>query len=157
MAIDLKGGDITARQSFLIRDDCLVCLTQRSGHDRVRRIFFDRVAAVIVWRRPPWGALLFALFLPGLPGGFMLATGETVLMALGGALLGVWAIVTLGLFWAGRTRFRIIRDDEGFEFAATATPRAIQRFHTKLVDRIEKHQASLAAQADESTPTPGAL
>ena len=150
--VDLMAADLTfagqlSRHSLVIEPSYLVVLEHGTLRDRTRRILYDRVESVLVWRRPPWGRIIVISLLLGGPALLLLflPVGQPVVtgLALFVLLLAV-AIVARYVTW-GCTYIQITRDGEARLFKGVVWPKRRERFLARLTESIRTAQATEAS------------
>jgi hypothetical protein len=150
VAVDLVGATLTRRQSLLVDDDALVVLESIGSRDRVRRVLYDRVASVVVWRALPWVRMLLVAVLAGLPGMGMLTLegGEYV-----GWPLLIFTIIALGRYlYSGKTFIRMRRGRADMTLTTIARPGKVEKALERLCRHIERAQGDAIRRAAERQP-----
>lgn len=161
MPVDLTYSNWFSRVGMLIEDDHLLLLEYRFSTDRLRRIPFEHVRSVAVWRSVPiWPILLIALILL-LPASLILLTGEPGLDIVAG-ILAIVGFTFIGyLVYVGRTTVQITLDGRQRRFSLMVHPGKLDRFLDRLVQRIHAVQAnkrlSAANRLDAQATTPQPL
>lgn len=149
MSADLKIVDVLTRQSLLVEPTCLVVLEHQTLSDRMRRVLFDRVESVTVWRGVLWGRVILILLLM-LPAALLLLIDDPVARGIALTVLLCTGLALLYYLWCGKTRIRIVRDGEERAFTAIAPPGRVRRFRDKLEAAIRADQARARAEAQAS-------
>ena len=148
MAADLTISKLVYSESLLITEDSLVCLERRSTKDRVRRILFDRLESVVVWRTLPLVAMLIVALLLGPIGLILMVVGDEGRIA-GDILIAILFLVEIGLLLCGKTHIRIAHEGKRREFSLVARPGKAHRFVRRLCESIEASQARAIRRAEE--------
>lgn len=152
MAVDLKFAGYMQRYSLVLLDDQLVELQHSMTRDRVRRIHFDRIDSVVVWRRMARGRLLLVFVLLGLPAILLLSSGFTVALFSGALLLAIAALLGLHYLYAGRSTIRVVRAGRTYEYSGVIRRARLGRFVSRLERGIRSVQAP-AQSGDEVSAT----
>jgi len=159
MAVDLKSAGLVRVESFVIRDDCLVILERETTSDRMRKMFFDRVESVVVWRAFPWrraliGGVLTALPAAGFAAGAATARVDWEILAFFAIFFAaVFLIMELRYLIDFKTHIRITRDGATKEIVVIVGPGKVRRFVRRLCGNIRAVQeAAHAASASKPEP-----
>ena len=159
MAADMKSAGLVRVESFIIRDDCLVMLERETTSDRMRRIFFDRVESVVVWRAFPWGRALISGALTALPAAGFAAGAANARMDW--EILAFFAILFAAAFLFlelrylidFKTHIRITRDGATKDIVVIVRTGKVRRFVRRLRGNIRTVQeAAHAAAASKTEP-----
>ena len=146
MPVKLKT-DSWSKPSMLIPDAEYVTVVEMGQtEDRLRRILYDRIANIVVWRRLPWfRMLLFSAALGVIAWAFFAAKVAEA----GIVTLIVLAVVLIRYGACGKTFVRICRAGEDRQFVFRARPAKVQRFLRTLRENIEFCQRAAAQKARE--------
>lgn len=145
MAVDLKISGLFSRKSLVLQDEYLIEVSHHSMSDRVRRIGYDRIEAVMVSLGVAWGSILLAGIFVGI--GLLLAMAAMQ----GGVDRDAWAFFAVMFLAIGvplmvravllrSLRLRITRGERDYDYKALTTPRGMDKFIVKLETRIEACQ-----------------
>jgi hypothetical protein len=144
MSVDLKSITLFKRSSLLLMDDCLIMLDHEHTRDRVRRIMFDRVENVVIWRRIPWGRIIFLLIVLGLPAFGVVLMEKDTGRIIGECLLALVAAVIAWYLYCRHTTIYITRGGQTHMVGGIFRPGRVRRFRDRLIDGIRNTQATLA-------------
>lgn len=130
----------------LIEKNCLGYYEHQFGSDRVRRMLFDRLESVVVWRRFPWDrAAIFTIVL-GLPALVLTVAGvymnEPGLWGFGAVVLCLWALVFGRFVWYGRSTILVHRDGKSKRIHVIVSPRKLTRFLETLDQAVVLYQST---------------
>lgn len=153
MGADLTASAWTRRESVVLTEDSLIILEQEYRQDRMRKVLFDQVSSLVVWRKFPLGRSLAFTAVMGVPAGILLAaardsmdsTPEYVVAA---CLLGLLVLILVRYFICGKTFIRIGYSGNVREFAFIARPGRMRKFLDQLVANIRKTQEEAIRRAE---------
>ena len=134
--MEISLANLARRGSLAPSKDCLLWLEQDSGADRVRRIFYDRIASVAVWRVIPWGRLAIFTFIFVLPGVGVLMIDEDFAKVFGGVLLAIGLVADIRYLYCQKTVMAIERDGEVRRFNMVVRPGKLKAFMDELCAQI---------------------
>ena len=144
------GADLTAstwfrRESVVLMDDSLVILETEYRKDRMRKILFDQVSDVTVWREFPLGRTLLFIAVLGLPAAIIVGSywppfHDTAAYVIVACILGPLLIILLRYFICGKTFIRIGYSGNVREFTFIARPGRMRKFLARLVANIQMAQ-----------------
>jgi hypothetical protein len=144
------------RQSLVLDVDCLIKLEHEWlewSKNRVRKVMFDRVEQIVVWRVVPWVRVLVVALVFGLPGLLlMLLTDIPGLTVLGAALILVALVVDAWFLYCRKTTIRIIRAGKTEDITSISRPARVQRLVQAMVRNIHTVQAVAAAPTLPAEP-----
>ncbi len=142
MATKLRQVGWFRRQTIEVEPHQLLLLQPEWGSDRVRRVLFDRVSTLVVWRVMPWDRIIVVLILLGVPTTLLLSLGsDDVTLTIGGIFLGI-ALLLVRYVVVRRTHFAVARADTMYRFNTIAGSGKVDRFVDELVKAIETVQAA---------------
>ena len=149
MAITLRGsGGWFSRTSLLFDQDSLIILEQASFNDRLRRILYDRVESLVIWKRIPWLYLVLSLLLFA-PGVLIILYGPNhVAKGIGAGIVISWLALVARLLYCRLTTIRITRASKVREIKVLQSPRKVDRFSARLRSEIEETQQRKALEAE---------
>jgi hypothetical protein len=141
-------------------NDCLVRLEHERTRDRMRKIMFDRIESITVWRKLPVARMLVLGLLIALPSALVLFIQETVSTIIGGSLLALAVCVISWYGYCGYITIRIVRLGKTYDLAGIYRPGRLRSFLERLMAGIRAAQQNVVAsqtqepepQVDETTP-----
>lgn len=148
MPTDLTTSGLLHRTSVLVRDNELVLLEHQFTKDRLRRIAYDRVEAVLCWRTMPWVRMMLFLIGLGTPG-ILLVIYEPSVMLIGWLLISMAVLIVLRYLYLGKSLIRITRAGNDYHLEGIVSPRKLKRCLARLESAIHRFQAEAAATAKE--------
>ncbi|MFP4055239.1 MAG: hypothetical protein ACLF0G_00040 [Candidatus Brocadiia bacterium] len=149
MAADLAGARPLRRESLLVEGDCLIVLEHSGGgRDRLRRILFDRVESLLVWRTLPWVRMLGVALLLGVPAAPFLLVPEAP-AAVGWVILGCLLVAEGRYVYDRKTHIRVCRAGVARDFATVTRPGKVRRVIGTLRANIDAAQAEAHRRAAE--------
>jgi hypothetical protein len=130
-------------------DDSLVILESDRTADRMRKILFDRVEGVLLWKRLPWGRmLLVTLLIAGPSIAVFWAPGDEALV-IGGIGLSLAMLLLARYLWYGKSTLRLVRAGEVKDFTVIMRPGKLRKKVAAICQGVEETQArERAAQGD---------
>jgi hypothetical protein len=154
MAVDLAAHGLFQRASVVLDPDCLIKLEHSSTRDRLRKVMFDRVDHIIVWRVVPWVRVLLALLLIGVPGSLLLLVGDPVATAFAMIVILIALGVVSWYLYCRKTTIRIVRAGKIGDIRGIYRPRKVRRVVQAMVNNIRVVQMIPAAPAPPEPPVP---
>jgi hypothetical protein len=142
MAVDLKSTTLLRRISLLLDLDCLIRLEHGRSRDRVRKLMFDRVEYVQVWRNVPVVRLILSAVLLGVPALLLPLLAETVGLVTAIALLVILAAIWTFYFYCGNTTIRIVRSGKPEDIKGIFRPGKVRRLIERMEANIRATQAT---------------
>lgn len=153
MPADLTINSLSKQRSLLIEPESLVILQREGTRDRVRRIRFDRVESVVVWKSVAWVAAVFTSLLPLIVAVILISIGtsenEPGVSATGAGFLALAIILAAAVLMRGKTHIRIRRAGVNRDFACIKSQKKLRIFLDKLANAIDAAQESALTQALE--------
>jgi hypothetical protein len=150
VAVDFKEESLMHQVAVVIDDDALIMLERDGNRDRVRKILYDRVQSVLIWRKFPWlRAIIIGVFLLLLTLSFMpLAINSRNLAAKIPFVLCLITllVVELRYLYYKRTYLQIFRAGESKLFKLIISPGKVKSIVNRLVENINKTQTSLISK-----------
>lgn len=161
MPVDLQSRTLVQTTSLVLEDDSLAMLESDGNSDRVRRVLFEGVENVQVWRVAPLGRIIVSVLVFGLPAVGLLFVNEMPVYIFSAVLFLVGACVVAYFVFCGKTTIQIVNRGEVQKFVVVDRPKKIERFLTRLQDGINKtqaraHAAVALAQPQQPPPIPPA-
>ena len=150
MGADLKGANWLSKESAIVAADGLVILEHGGAKDRTRKILFDRVESVLVWKTLPWlRMLLFAVIL-GVPGTLLLLlVRDKVPSTIGAVVLGICVVIEAWYLYARKATIRVHRGGQNRDFVAITWPGRLRRVLGRMRQNIEAVQGQAAQRAEQ--------
>jgi len=154
MGAELTSSTWFRRESIVLIDDSLVILEQESRQDRMRKVLFDQVSSLVVWRKFPFGRSFAFTAVLGVPATIVIvATLEGSIDRTdgyipAGCMLGLLLLILLRYFVYGKTFVRIGYSGNVREFALIARPGRMRKFLDQLVVNIRKAQEEAIRRAE---------
>jgi hypothetical protein len=152
MSVDLRNASTFGRISLLVMDDCLIKLEHGYTRDRVRRLMYDAIESVIIWRRVPGVRITVCVVLFLLPGMGLLFANSTVAIVIGIFLLALALGLISWYIYAGKTIIRIVRIGKTDDVIGIFRPGRVRRFRTLFIDGIQRAQDAILAQSAGAEP-----
>lgn len=140
MAADLTTTGFFQRRSVILQNDHVVVLEHQSTKDRVRRIAFDRIEHVVLWRSLPWVYMVVYGLLLGGPGLAFLAVRSTPIIFIGLTLVAITVIIEARYLYMGKTSIRITRAGSAYVISGVVSPRKVDRFISRMEEAIHRAQ-----------------
>lgn len=153
MAVDLKTNSFFRRISLVLEPDALVKLEHDRTKDRVRKIMFDRVDQVIVWRRLPVLRIILVTAILCAPGALLLMTNEPVGIVIAFILLAIGLIVDAVYLYYRKTTIRIIRAGRAEDITGIFRPRKVRTLVANMQANIRATQAAGFARLNDAPPS----
>jgi hypothetical protein len=157
MSVDLKNNSMFKRSSLVLNDDCLITLEHERTQDRVRKIMFNRVESVIIWRAIPWLPIVLLTVLLGLPSIGVFLINETASTIIASILLAFVLAVIIAYLYCGRTTIRIIRGSQPQDISGIFRPGRLRRFRDRLIANIHQTQQNLLQNSPAAPDQPPLL
>ena len=153
MPADLTINSLSKKRSLLIEPESLVLLQREGTRDRVRRIRFDRVESVVVWKSVAWVAAIFTSLVPLIVAAILISLGTLEnapgVSATGAGFFALAIICAAAVLMRGKTHIRIRRAGVNREFVCIKSQRKIRVFLDKLTTAIDAAQEAALTQALE--------
>jgi hypothetical protein len=151
MSADLTYSGWMTRGSLVLQDDALVVLEHQVIRDRVKRIKYDRVSTLLIWREFPVGRAVLFLVLFGLPGISSLTTGGGGIVT-GSILLAVLAIIEIRYALYQKTHILIQRGERTYRYSGIFSRKKVNRFAERFASAARRSQThSNPPQPSETT------
>jgi hypothetical protein len=155
MAVDLATHTLFQRQSLVLDTDSLVKLEHEWSRDRLRKILFDRVDHLVVWRVIPWVRVLLATLIFGLPGFLMmLLASDPVPTVVGAILLVIALVIDARYLYCRKTTLRIVRAGKTEDITGICRPAKVRRLVQAMVRNIHTVQAVATTPQPPAPPPP---
>lgn len=158
MGADLTTSSWVRNESVVLTEDSLIILEQESRQDRMRKILFDQVASMVVWKRFPLGRSLGFVALLGAPAATITLTvassnpydrsAQTDWRIAAVCMLGLLLLILLRYIICGKTFIRIGYSGNVRELAFVARPGRMGKFLDRLVANIRKAQQEAILRAE---------
>jgi hypothetical protein len=148
MAVDLVGTSWLRKLSVLVMDDCLVLLESVGQRDRIRRVLFERLESLVVWKTLPWVRMLLAAVLLGAVAASLISFGDGVAIA-GQVILGVLVLIEGKYLYDRKTRIRIRYAGEDRDIVVILRPGKLRRVLDRLRANAEATQEQAIQRAEE--------
>ncbi len=130
----------TSFATLILRDDHLMILEPSFLHDRVRRVQFNHVEHLTVWRDVAVWRLVISLLI-ALPGVLLMTLGHgTAVLILGAVLLGLSLLVAARYVFRRRVGIRLVRGRTVCRYHVIASEQRVERFVEQLTRRIDQTQ-----------------
>lgn len=157
--IEIPTSNLFQRGSLVVDRHCLVILEQRFVADRARRVYYDRVSSLAIWRTVPWLRMLAVLLILALPGVLILAANRSNRMdspgvVIGLILLGLALLLLLRYAWYGVMHLRLKRDSATHQFHFVIRPGKARRMERMLNENIRADQQSVRS-SEPASPEDG--
>jgi hypothetical protein len=149
MAVDLKTNGFFGGTSIIVAPDCMIKLEHGGTKDRIRKVLFDRVEQVIVWRRVPVVRVVIVSVLLGLPGLLLLLVQETALTVFALLLLVITGAALAYYLYCRKTTIRIVRAGRFEEVTGVFWPSRVSRLLEMMRVNIRATQAQGMAMLAE--------
>jgi hypothetical protein len=142
MSVDLRSYKTFERYSILVMEDCVVKLEHTYGDDRIRRIKFDTLERMIIFRKTPWLRVII--------GGLLMLVGlltmlNNDLLILGVALAVVGLAVVIYYLYCGATTIRMVRRGIATDLDGIFRPGKVRKFREKVLDGVRRAQTASPA------------
>lgn len=147
MSVDLRSTSMFAKVSILLMDDCLIKLEHGRTEDRMRRVMYDTIQHVVIWRAIPWVRIVLCAVGFGLPGIALMFVGRNPGVAIGIVLLAIAVGLIARYFYCRVTTIRIVRDGKPQDITGLFSPRKVRKFRDRLVPAIQRVQGLTPAAA----------
>ena len=136
----LNIANVSQRGSISTTERCLLTLEYDSGSDRVRRVFYDRVSMVVVWKVTPWGRIILLSAIFVLPGLLLQLADAAEAHYIGAGLIVFGIAADLRYAYCRKTWVAILRDGESRKFQVIARPGKVRAFVEELCRQIRAVQ-----------------
>ncbi len=143
MAVDFTMRSLFSSRSAIIDDACLILLERAGSRDRVRRIQFDRVQSLIVWRSIPWFNVIFTA-IPFFVGTILMLVDEAVARSIGLVICLTMALIELWWFYCKKTMLVFVVDGAPTKLSFVNRPAKRDRIVQRIRTNIAQTQARLA-------------
>lgn len=155
MAADLRCAGWFQRQSLFLDDHELLVLEHEFIGDRVRRFRYDRLNALLLWRRMPWDHIVLATLSLSPAGGLLVAFAEPPgAQVFGLALLVLWvAVLVRAVAWQ-RTYVQLVRGSRAHVYATVTPRRRVTAFRDRLLAQVPSSAAPSAPSAEDQETMP---
>jgi hypothetical protein len=134
--------------------DSLVKLEHSGTKDRIRKILFNRVDQIIVWRQMPAVRMIVVVIFLALPGLLLLLPREIATTIIAIILLLLAGIILAFYTYCRKTTIRIIRAGRIEDITGVFWPRKVQRLVAGMAHNIREVQArgfeAMAAKQTEA-------
>lgn len=139
---DIRCYGWLMRQSLYVTDGHLMILEHEFSSDRVRRIRYEHLEHLLLWRRMPMDRIIIVGLLLGLPALLLiLLGGDQALTIIGGVVLVVAAVMLWRYIAFKRTYIRLSRGGHQYTYATISSPDRVQRFRDRVLSRVELFSA----------------
>lgn len=152
MGVDLKSNSFFKRISIVLMDDSLVTLEHERTQDRSRRIMFDRIESVVVWRSIPWVRIVLIGLLIVLPAASILFIGRLTSTIIGTMFLAFGLAVILWYFYCRHTILRIMRAGQAHDISGIYRPGRFRPFRDRLISNIRNSQQVMVDSSGAMPP-----
>lgn len=158
MAVDFTIASFMNRGSVIITEDAVIVLENDRNKDRMRKILLDRVESIQIWKKLPWGRMLFAgLFFGSFAPIFLSMPTRTTTASLwvGGVLIAVLLLIWTRYIYNRKTFIRIVQagpenDNSRIkDFTLILRPGKIRRIVSKLCRAVIACQERGTAEAEK--------
>lgn len=154
MSVDLKCSSLLRRRQLVVEPAYLVILEGNFTNDRMKRILFDQVSSVAIWRRLPWLRMLALLLICAGPSVLFFAYGGYTATVIASSLLVAGLFAAAWQAYCGKTYIRIVRRSEATTFATYVRRGRVKRFIDLLTAAIDRTQAAAAKDSAFESMSP---
>lgn len=140
----LSNHGLLFSNSLHLDETCLLWVEHEYTADRLYRIHYDRVGAVVTYNTVPGGRLVIAGAVAVVGSLLLLAANHPAPVYIGVALIVIGLVLVVWNTVCGRTHILVERDGNWSTYQAIATPKRMQAFLDEFYARIR------AAQPQES-------